>query len=99
MQFIVIGRDGSDPEALNRRLAARPAHIELGTKHREEGKQLYGVAMLDDQERMIGSVVIVDFASRAELDAWLAVEPYVTGKVWETIEIYPGRVGPSFLTK
>lgn len=77
-------------------MAARPAHLELGSRLRGEGRHLYGVAMLDDAGRMTGSVLVVDYASRAELDAWLAVEPYVTGKVWQRIEVRPCRVGPSF---
>lgn len=96
MQFVVIGYDGSDPEALQRRLAARPAHIELGNRLREEGRHLYGVALLDNSESMIGSVLIVDFESREELDRWLKVEPYVTGGVWKRVEVLPCRVGPSF---
>jgi len=39
-----------------------------------------------------GSVVIVDFESRAALDAWLALDPYVTGDVWRGIEVHPFRV-------
>src|SRR5260221_11789858 len=96
MQYIVIARDGSDSEALNRRLAVRSAHVELGNKLRDEGRHLYGVALLDSSEHMIGSVLVVDFYSREELDAWLKVEPYMTGKVWESVEILPCRVGPSF---
>ena len=34
---------------------------------------------------------------REALDAYLSVEPYVIGKVWETIEIKPCKVGPMFL--
>jgi len=97
MQFIVTGYDGADEEAMNRRLLARPAHIELGNKLREEGKHLYGVALLSEEEKMIGSVLITEFDSREELDKWLAVEPYVVGGVWERIEVRSCRVGPSFV--
>lgn len=40
---------------------------------------------------MIGSAVIVDFPSRAELDDWLKNDPYVTGGVWQKIEVRPFR--------
>ena len=96
MQFLVIGHDGTDAEALNRRLAARPAHIEMGNRLRAEGKHLFGVALLDDSEKMVGSVLLVDFADRAGLDSWLEQEPYVTGKVWQRIEVTRCQVGPSF---
>ena len=94
MQFIIIARDYND--ALQRRLDVRSRHIELGDKMVLDGKALYGVAMLDEKERMIGSVYIMDFPSREALDEYLKTEPYVTGKVWEKIEVIPCRVGPSF---
>ena len=97
MQYLVMGRDGTDAEALNRRLAARPAHLELGGRLRAEGKHLLGVALLDDSGKMIGSALIVDFASRADLDDWLSQEPYVVGKVWQEIEVTPCKLGPAFL--
>jgi uncharacterized protein YciI len=97
MQFLVLGYDGTDKEALNRRMAARPAHISLGDKMRDAGKMLYGAAILDAQEKMIGSILICDFENRMELDAWLKQEPYVTGKVWQRIEVHPCKVGPSFV--
>jgi uncharacterized protein len=96
MQFLILGYDGTDEHALDRRLAARTAHTALGDKMRDAGKMLYGAAILDDEGKMIGSVLICDFKDRSELDKWLNEEPYVTGKVWEQIEVRPCRVGPSF---
>jgi hypothetical protein len=97
MQFLVLGYDGSDKDALNRRLAVRDAHIALGNELRDAGKLLYGAAILDDHEKMIGSTIICDFENREELDEWLKKEPYVVGKVWQKIEVHPCRVGPSFV--
>lgn len=97
MQFIVTGLDGTDDEALSRRLAVRQAHIALGDKMRDAGKMLYGAAILDDDEKMVGSVLICDFQSREELDQWLKNEPYVTGNVWQKIEVRLCKVGPSFV--
>ncbi|WP_034262040.1 YciI family protein [Actinospica robiniae] len=97
MQFMLAGYDGTDPDALNRRLAVREQHIALGDQLRDAGHMLYGGAILDDHGNMTASVLILDFPSRDELDAWLKVEPYVTGKVWEKIDIRPFRVGPSFI--
>lgn len=97
MQFLVLGYDGNDSDALNRRLAVRADHIALGDKMRDAGKMLYGAAVLDDQEKMIGSILICDFNNRGELDEWLKIEPYVVGKVWQNIEVKPCKVGPSFV--
>jgi uncharacterized protein YciI len=99
MQFLVFGYDGEDAGALDRRLAVREAHIALGDKLRDEGKLLYGVAMLNDKGQMCGSVLVGEFVDRSELDKWLEIEPYVTGKVWQRVEVIPCKVGPSFLNK
>jgi len=96
MQFVVTGQDGVDGRALERRMAARAEHIRVGDEMRDRGELLFAVALLDSKEQMVGSVLIVDFPSRERLEEWLAVEPYVTGKVWEHIEVEPCRVGPSF---
>ena len=97
MQFLIIAYDGKDSEALNRRLAARGAHIELGDKLRDQGHLHFGTAILDDSGKMIGSMLVAEYDSREEVDDWLKIEPYVTGKVWETIEVRPCRIGPSFV--
>jgi uncharacterized protein YciI len=97
MQFLVLGYDGTDKDALNRRLAVREAHIALGDKMRDAGKMLYGAAILDDEEKMVGSVLVCEFENREELDAWLKKEPYVVGNVWKKLEVHPCKVGPSFV--
>ena len=99
MQFIFIAHDGTDEQALQRRLAVREAHLALSDSMAASGHQLYGVALLNDAGKMIGSVMVCEFASREELDAWLEREPYVTGDVWKQIEVMPCRVGPSFVKK
>lgn len=96
MQFCIIARDGRDAEAPGRRMAARQAHIALSDEAVARGEQVLGAALLGDDGAMNGSVMIVDFPSRQELDAWLASEPYVTGGVWRDIEVVPCKVGPSF---
>jgi uncharacterized protein YciI len=92
MQFIVIGLDGTDSEAINRRLAARPAHIELGNQLLASGNMWYGAALWNESGQMKGSMLVMDFASEDELQDWLAKEPYVTQDVWRTIEVHPGNV-------
>jgi uncharacterized protein YciI len=96
MQYLIIGRDGTDEQALERRQAARPTHLEMCSKLCSEGKQLLAAALLDETGKMVGSVILADFESRQELDAWLEVEPYVVGKVWESIEVTRAQVAKSF---
>jgi uncharacterized protein len=94
MQFVVIARDYAD--ALERRMAVREEHIARGNEMRDRGELLFAVALLDEDSRMIGSLLVLNVASRQKLDEWLKTEPYVTGNVWENIEVLPCRVGPSF---
>ncbi len=96
MQFSVIGLDGTDESALSRRMAAREAHLKLADAMHQEKRLLYAVALLDDSGQMMGSIMVVDFPTREDLDDWLRLEPYMVGKVWEKLEIRPCRVGPTF---
>ncbi len=97
MDFVVYAKDHQDAGALDRRLAAREAHIKCIDELRTSGHASYGAALLDDSGKMIGSVILCNFESRAELDKWLAVEPYITGKVWDTVEVHVCKLGPSFV--
>ena len=97
MQFLIIAYDGTDEQAQARRLAARQRHMAGIERLKLEGRALYGAALLDEDQAMIGSVVLYDFDSREELEAYLKTEPYVTGNVWQTIEIRPCRVPAVFM--
>ena len=92
MQFMVVAYDGTDEGALNRRLAVRDSHIAGAIELKNKGNLIAGGAILDDAGRMIGSTTYVAFESRAELDAWLEIDPYVTGDVWRDITITPIRL-------
>lgn len=91
MQFLVTAYDGTDPEAPTRRRAVREAHLAGARELTEKGHFLIGGALLNDSGEMIGSALVCEFPSRAELDAWLESDPYVTGDVWRTIEVVPFR--------
>lgn len=97
MQYIVMAYDGTDEKALERRLAVREQHLKSVEENFKDGKHLYGAAILDEAGKMIGSMMVVDYTSKEELDKWLEVEPYVVGKVWEKIEIQPCKVAPIFM--
>ena len=94
MHFLLIARDGAD--ASGRRSKLREEHLALANQLRTQGKLLYGVAMLDDAGQPVGSMEVLQFESRAQLDDWLQREPFVTGKVWDRVEVVPCRVGPMF---
>lgn len=83
MQFIVKAYDGE--KMLEKRMAVRPRHLE-GMK--KLGRQIICAGgLLDDEGRMKGSVLVLEFPDRTALDAYLASEPYVLEHVWEKIEV------------
>ncbi|MGE0681459.1 MAG: YciI family protein [Candidatus Binatia bacterium] len=92
MEFLVIAYDGKDSEAKQRRLRARPAHLEGVQAMKRAGTFINGGAILDDTGEMIGSTLYVDFVSREDLDRWLKSDPYVTDGVWVDIEVKPIRL-------
>lgn len=92
MQFLVIGKDGTDEKAMERRMAARPAHIELGDKLEQSGNSWYGAVLLDDNGKMVGSMAVMDFPSEKELQEWLKIEPYMIGGVWKSVEVHKCNV-------
>ena len=48
--------------------------------------------MLDEAGKPKGSVLVMEFHDRKELDQYLAAEPYVVEQVWEKVEVEPINV-------
>jgi len=88
MQYVVIGLDGTDKEAPDRRARVRQQHIDAGEELRRAGNMWYGAALLHDDGTMKGSMILVDFLSEQELHSWLDKEPYVVGDVWRDLTIH-----------
>ena len=83
MQFIVKAYDGKG--MLNKRMEVRPRHLE-GIERIKEHAICAG-GLLDDEGKMKGSVLIMEYDSREQLDEYLANEPYVQENVWQKIEV------------
>jgi uncharacterized protein YciI len=95
MHFIVLGYDGTDEKALERRMAARDAHLAQAEELYHNGLWLYAAAILDEQGNMSGSMIVCDFPSKEQMQTrWLDKEPYVLGNVWQTIEIHRAQAAP-----
>jgi uncharacterized protein len=92
MQFLVMAWDGTDAGAPARRMAARPAHLANVAPMAERGEIISGGAILGADGAMVGSASMVEFPSRADLDRWLATDPYVTGGVWQRVEVHEIRL-------
>lgn len=88
MQFVIIGLDGTDKDAPARRQAARQNHIQKGDELLASGNLYYGAALLNDDGSMKGSMYVVEFTDKKELQEWLDTEPYVVGEVWKDITIH-----------
>jgi uncharacterized protein YciI len=99
MQFLIVAYDAKDEGALERRMAARDAHLASIAAYKAKGHMHIGAALLDDAGKMIGSTLIVEFDNAAECEAWLHADPYVTGKVWQDISVTPCKIAPSFVAK
>lgn len=92
MQFLLVAYDGTDPDALQRRLKVRGDHFKQIDELKVKGNFLVGGAILDDSGKMIGSMIVYDYPDLKSLREMLKDEPYITGNVWEKIDIRPFRL-------
>ena len=83
MQFVSRALDGEN--TLEKRKEVRAEHLE--NLSRFEGKNLCSGALLDGEGNMKGSMLVLEAESRAQIDAYLAGEPYLREGVWETVEV------------
>ena len=90
MQFVINAHDGKD--AYERRMSVRAQHLENITKYNEAGHVICAGGMTDSEDKLIGSVLIMDFDSRDQLDEYLKSEPYIKANVWEDIIVEPINV-------
>lgn len=88
MQFLIRAYDGDGK--FDKRMEVRPRHLE-GMKKLSVHIISAG-GLLDDNGKMKGSALIMDFDSRKDLDDYIANEPYVIEEVWAKIEIEPINV-------
>jgi uncharacterized protein len=89
MQFLLIAYDGNDQDALQRRLEVREEHLLKISLLKKKGEFLVGGAILDDNGKMIGSMIVYDFPDKKSLEEVLKDEPYITHGVWVQTKIHP----------
>ncbi|MBN2666112.1 MAG: hypothetical protein JXR67_06345 [Bacteroidales bacterium] len=92
MQFLLVAYDGTDQGALERRMKVRQEHLEKIALLKKKGNFLLGGAILDDNQTMIGSMIVYEFPDRKALDESLLDEPYITKGVWKKVDIRPYRL-------
>jgi len=91
-QYLVTAYDYTDEGAFERRMGVRPHHLDAAKEIKEKGNYIMGGAILNEEGKMIGSVMILQFETDEELDAWKRGEPYITQKIWESVDIKPFKV-------
>lgn len=91
-QYLIIAYDDTDEQAPERRAEVRPEHLAGAKELKVNNHFITGGAILDDNGRMKGSAMILQFNTEEEFDHWYAHEPYITKGVWKHIEVKPFRV-------
>jgi len=91
-QYVIIAQDGNDEGAMERRKNIRQTHLEGAKKLKENNNFILGGAILDEEGKMRGSVMMVQFESEEDFRKWYEKEPYITAGVWKKIEVRPFRV-------
>lgn len=91
-QFIIQAKDYKDEDALNRRLAARPFHLERMKEEKAKSIFVIGGALLSEDGKMIGSVIILSLPDANSVMEWIQKDPYLLQKVWNEITVTPFKV-------
>ncbi|MCB1567926.1 MAG: YciI family protein [Xanthomonadales bacterium] len=93
MWYMIVAKDHSD--SLERRRAARPAHLARLHLLRDSGRLLLAgpLPAIDAEDPgpagFAGSLVVAEFESLEAARAWAAVDPYVEAGVYATVDIHP----------
>ena len=83
MQFMVYCLD--KPGALEVRMANRPKHVEYLTSYND--KLIFAGPLLDG-ETMMGSLLVLELADRAEMDKFLANDPYAKAGLFQSVSVH-----------
>ncbi len=86
--FVVHCQDRPDSSAL--RQATREAHLAYARAHIDRFV-MGGPTLTDDRSTMTGSILVLNFTERAELDAFLAADPYAQAGLFESVTVWPYR--------
>ncbi|QJW89212.1 hypothetical protein HNV11_07300 [Spirosoma taeanense] len=91
MHYVIHAYDHTGPDALDRRMAVRPNHLDYVRDLKAKGQFLLGGALLDSEGRMIGSMLILDLDTEDQLTEYLQTDPYIVQGVWDRIDAKPFR--------
>lgn len=95
MWYAIISEDQAD--SLDRRLAARPAHLARLQSLQDEGRLLLaGPHPAIDSDNpgsagFTGSLVVAEFDSLEAAQAWAGADPYIDADVYAKVSVKPFR--------
>jgi len=93
MLYAIVGEDVEN--SLDRRLAARPAHVERLNTLRDAGRLVLAGPMpaIDSADPgpagFTGSLIVAEFDSLDEAKAWADADPYVAAGVYAQVTVKP----------
>ncbi|MCG9042412.1 YciI family protein, partial [Laribacter hongkongensis] len=90
MLYVISGQD--QPDSLTSRLAARPEHLARLSALQDAGRLLVAgpCPAIDSPDPgpagFSGSIIIAEFDSLADAQAWAAADPYVAAGVYAPVD-------------
>ncbi|MAY13897.1 MULTISPECIES: YciI family protein [Thalassolituus] len=95
MWYAIISQDV--PDSLEKRLSVRPAHLQRLQDLTAAGRLLIAGPhpAIDSEDPgsagFTGSLVVAEFASLADAQAWADADPYVSAGVYQQVTVKPFR--------
>jgi uncharacterized protein len=95
MLYAIVAQD--TPDSLEKRMAARPAHVARLQALQALGRLLLAgpfpaVDAVDPGEAgFTGSLIVAEFSTLGEAEAWARDDPYVAAGVYATVTVKPFR--------
>lgn len=93
MWYAIVGED--TPNSLDKRLSARPEHVQRLTQLQEAGRLLLAgpcpaIDSIDPGPAgFSGSLIVAEFASLQEAQCWADADPYVSAGVYTSVHVKP----------
>jgi uncharacterized protein YciI len=91
--YAFISQDAAD--TLDKRMAARPAHLKRLEQLRDEGRLILAGPhpAIDNEDPgpagFTGSLVVAEFDSLQDAQTWAKADPYVTAGVYQQFSVKP----------
>jgi len=93
MGYVIIAWDGTDKDALDRRMAVRDRHLEVITRWAKEGRLQLGFPTFRADGSVAGSIMFLD-EDEVGAKEYLSEEPFAREGVWQSYEARPFRIAP-----